>query len=69
MNILIFISPSFIQTRIKEMDRSNIFYLEMELVLFSLLMKEQVIFTPQEELIEKKKPFILYVLKLSTEEL
>jgi len=31
---------SFIQTKIKEMDHSNIFYLEMEQVLFLLLMKK-----------------------------
>lgn len=67
--MLIFISPSFIQTKIKEMDPSNIFYLEMELVLFLLLMKKQVTFMPQEELIGKKRPFILYVHKLLTEEL
>lgn len=68
-DMLIFISSSFIQTKIKEMDRSNIFYLETELVLFLLLMKKQVIFMPQDELIGRKRPFILYVLKLLTEEL
>lgn len=64
-----FIPRSSIQTKIKEMDHSNIFYLEMELVLFLLLTKKQVIFMPQEELIGKKRPFILYVHKLLTEEL
>lgn len=69
MDMLIFISPSFIQTKIKEMDHSNIFYLEMELELFLLLMKKQVIFMPQEELIGRKRPFILSVRKRLTEEL
>lgn len=64
-----FISPSYIQTKIKEMDHSNISYLEMELVLFLLLMKKQVIFMPQDELIGRKRPFILYVHKRLTEEL